>query len=57
MDKFEECKFRSKEIYTRKIRICCNNYKDVTAYDCPKREIFPLSSEHCNNCKEFEIKE
>lgn len=54
---FELCKYKSKDLYTRQVKICCNNYKDITAHDCPKREIFPLTPDHCNNCNIFTPKD
>jgi len=56
-EKYDKCAYKSAEQYTRKVKICCNNYKDVTAYDCEKREIFPLAPNHCEACQEFKAKE
>lgn len=56
-NKIDNCKHRSEEQYTRKVKICCNNYKDVEGYDCPLREIFPLNPEHCENCALYQPKE
>ncbi len=56
-DKLITCRHRSKGTYTRPIKLCCNRIEDVTAYDCPKREIFPLGTSHCEECQDYEPNE
>lgn len=53
-EKFNTCAHKTAEPLTEKVRICCNNYKDVNGYGCLKRKIFPLDEKHCAECQEYE---
>ena len=52
-EKFNTCVYRSENTYKRNVKVCCNRFKEVEAYHCDKREIFPLNSDHCENCIEY----
>jgi hypothetical protein len=52
-EKFQSCTFRSENTFTRNVKVCCNRYKEVEAFHCDKREIFPLTSDHCEGCGEY----
>ncbi len=54
--KLNTCVHRSNETYERKVKICCNRFQDVIAYDCELREIFPLTVSHCENCEVYKEK-
>lgn len=56
-EKLETCQFRSAETFQRRVRICCNNFQEISGFDCSIREIFPVNSDHCNNCKVFKAKQ
>ena len=51
LEKLETCSNRSAGIVSKKIRICCNNFKDVDGYDCELRGIFPVTDVHCETCE------
>jgi hypothetical protein len=55
--KFDTCKHKSAEQYTRNVKICCGRFEEITGYDCPLRQIYPLNSEHCENCSLYQTKE
>ena len=55
-EKFQECKNRSEGNVVKSVRICCNRFTETTGYECVKRQIFPLTANHCEECGEFEQK-
>jgi hypothetical protein len=53
VQKFNNCANRSPGNVTKKVKVCCNNFKDLAGYECVKRGIFPLSTNVCEVCNEF----
>ncbi len=54
--KMSTCRFRSNQKVSKDIASCCGNTKAVTAYQCPKRDIFPLTDGICDVCTVYEPK-
>jgi len=57
--KFNNCKFKSKEMRTTVIHRCScqgGNYED-TGYDCSARSLFKVTPEICQFCWAFEKNE
>jgi hypothetical protein len=55
--KFSLCKFKSQNKFKAKtVSTCCSKSKEIEAYKCEKRNIFPLDNNICNLCQVFESK-
>jgi len=52
-ERMSKCLNRSPLKIHGKVSTCCGGSKDIEAYKCNARNIFPLTNEICLNCSKF----